>query len=81
MMNQISFANTMDELQQLKENSFYRFLNLLKEKIPIQKYISAAFCHTYYRSLGRNRSYSLSSFLYAFIFRSFQVSLKYLLSL
>ena len=71
MINQISFANTIDELQQLKENSFYRFFSLLKEKIQIRKYISAAFYHAYYRSLGRNRSYSLSSFLYAFILMKF----------
>lgn len=67
MLNQISFTNTLDELGTLKENHFYHFFSLLKEKIDLSKYISASFYHAYYKSLGRDRQYSLSSFLYAFI--------------
>ena len=67
LLNQISFTNTLDELGNLKENHFYNFLSLLKEKIDLSKYIASSFYHAYYKSSGRDRRYSLPSFLYAFI--------------
>mgnify|MGYP000976640624 CR=1 FL=1 len=71
LINQISFINTLDELEKLKDNHFYRFFSLLKEKMNLSQFISADFYYSYYRSIGRDRSYSLTSFLYAFILMKF----------
>jgi len=67
VINQLSFFNTVDELNQLKENSFYRFFSLLKEKIQIPKYISAAFyMHTTGHWAETDHIHCLLSFMPSF---------------
>ncbi|MDI6619877.1 MAG: transposase, partial [Clostridiales bacterium] len=64
---QLSFADIYSDCNSIFENDKYHFLSLLEENIDLEELIPSSFYDHFYSSIGRNRVYPLSGFLWALL--------------
>ncbi len=67
LFKQISIFDTYQECMDLSQNNKPKFLELLSQHLDLASLVPASFVWSYYRNLGRNRTYSLLSMLAALI--------------
>lgn len=65
--HQISLKDTFTDCQDIFIDDTPSFFQLLEEHFDISEFIPSVFFNAFYQSLGRKRSYSLTSFLSALI--------------
>lgn len=65
LFNQISFSDTYEECKDVFQNNKPKFLELLSQHLDLSSLIPQDFYWSYNKSLGRDRTYSLSSMLAA----------------
>lgn len=64
---QLSLADIYSDCNNVFENDKYHFLSLLEDNINLEELIPASFYNHFYSSIGRNRVYPLSGFLWALL--------------
>ncbi|TZE81825.1 transposase [Calorimonas adulescens] len=64
---QLSFADIYSDCNSIFGNDKYHFLSLLEENIDLEELIPSSFYNHFYSSIGRNRVYPLSGFLWALL--------------
>ena len=64
---QLSLADIYSDCNNVFENNKYHFLSLFEDNINLEELIPASFYNHFYSSIGRNRVYPLSGFLWALL--------------
>lgn len=67
LYNQLSISDVYDECKNLFENNKPKFLTLLEQTIDFADFIPHSFYNAFYQHFGRNRKYSLASFVSALV--------------
>lgn len=67
LYNQISFSDPYEECKDVFQNNKPKFLELLSQHLDLSSLIPQEFYWSYYKTLGRERTYSLASMLAALI--------------
>jgi len=67
LYNQLSISDVYDECKDLFENDKPKFITLLEQTIDFADFIPHSFYNAFYQRFGRNRTYSLESFVSALV--------------